>query len=388
MSKEHSHGSVGNYILVALILGVITYVEFAIVEYPQAWLGSTWTLVILVVLSIVKFVMVVMFFMHLKGDDRLYTGFFSSGMLIAVLTFIATIAMFILPRAMNYSNAEMVRAQAAGEGAAHAEAGHSAELDPAVADLIATDGRSRTAAEAADTPRPADRSLTIEAPTAPNDASTYQVDTSTPAQPDAIDTQAAAEDAAEAAAAAEEASAPDEAAVDAAAEAEDVDGADATAAATDEPSADEPSADTAAEAADDTASVAWDEAQGQQVFNANCSACHQANGMGIPGAFPPLANHLSEVHEAGGRELLVQTVLFGLQGQIQVEGMTYNGFMPGWAQLDDSTIANALNHVIVNLGDGAPDDFTPYAPGDIAAHRADGLTPAAVHDIRAGLALD
>ena len=58
------------------------------------------------------------------------------------------------------------------------------------------------------------------------------------------------------------------------------------------------------------------------------------------------------------------------------------------AQLDDATIANALNHVIVTLGDGAPDGFAPYSPDDIAAHRGDGLTPAAVHEIRAGLALD
>jgi len=368
MAKEHSHGSVGNYILVALILGVITYVEFAIVEYPQAWLGSTWTLIVLGVLSVIKFVMVVMFFMHLKGDDRLYSGFFSSGMLLAVLTFVATVAMFILPRSMSYAEAEMVKAKAAGGEAVHAEGGHGGGLDQDVLDAITTDGRSRSAAELADTPRPADRSLTVEAPTAPNDASTYQVETAAPAQAAAVDTQAAAEDAAEAAAAAAEAATSDEADGDAneAAEA---------------PAADEPAAQAAAP-------VAWDAAQGQQAFNANCSACHQANGMGIPGAFPPLANHLGDVVAAGGREYLAQTVLFGMQGQIQVDGTTYNGFMPGWAQLDDATIANALNHVIVTLGDGAPDGFAPYSPDDIAAHRGDGLTPAAVHEIRAGLALD
>ena len=219
MTKEHSHGSVGNYILVALILGVITYFEFAIVEYPQAWLGQTWTLVLLAVLSVVKFVMVVMFFMHLKGDDRLYSGFFSSGMLIAVLSFLAMMAMFILPRSMSYADAPMVRAEAAGEhseGAAHGdEAGHGAGVDAETLDLITTDGRSRSAADMADSPSPADRSLAVEAPQAANDASTYEVSPATPAADvqaadaaeDAGDSQVAAEDAAEAAAAAEEAAA-------------------------------------------------------------------------------------------------------------------------------------------------------------------------------------
>jgi heme/copper-type cytochrome/quinol oxidase subunit 4/mono/diheme cytochrome c family protein len=405
-TKDHSHGSVGNYILVALILGVITYIEFAIVEYPQAWLGQTWTLVVLAVLSVVKFVMVVMFFMHLKGDDRLYSGFFSSGMLIAVLSFLAMMAMFVLPRSMSYADAPMVRAEAAGEAsgaAAHgSEAGHGAAVDTETLDLIATDGRSRTAADMADSPSPADRSLAVEAPQAANDASTYEVSPPTPLAADADaaagDSQVAAEDAAEAAAAAEEAAAAaEEAAADEAAAEE----AAAEEAAADEAAADEAAAEEAAAAgqaagdapaeepaAQSADAGAWDQAQGLQVFTANCSACHQATGVGIPGAFPPLADHLGEIHEAGGREQLIRTILFGLQGQIQVNGMTYNGFMPGWPQLDDAAIANTLNHVIIDLGAGAPAGFTPYTAAEVAAHRGEGLTPAAVHELRGELALD
>ena len=48
---KHNNGAVGTYILIVLILGVITYVEFAIVEYPQAWLGQTWTMVLLAALD-------------------------------------------------------------------------------------------------------------------------------------------------------------------------------------------------------------------------------------------------------------------------------------------------------------------------------------------------
>jgi len=350
MTREHSHGSVGNYILVALVLGVITYFEFAIVEHPQAWLGQTWTFAVLAVLSVTKFVMVVMFFMHLKGDDRLYSVFFSSGMLMAVLSFIAFTAMFILPRAMSYADAPMVVAKEAsalyGTATPGDEGGHVAGVDEETLGLIATDGRSRSAAARADTPGPADRSLAVAAPEAANDASTYEVAAASPAVADlpAADSQTAAEDAAEAAAAEEEAAA--------------------------------------------GATVAWDEAQGKQVFTTNCSSCHQVTGLGIPGAFPPVANHLGQMHEAGGREQLIRTILFGLQGQIKVDGMDYNGFMPGWAQLDDASIANTLNYVIVSLGDGAPAGFTPYVAAEVEAHRGDGLTAAAVHELRAELPLD
>ena len=88
----HEGSSVGFYILIALILGVITYVEFALVEYKDTWfaaLSGPLILALLIGLSVVKFIMVVMFFMHLKGDDRTFTGFFSSGMVIAVGTLFA-----------------------------------------------------------------------------------------------------------------------------------------------------------------------------------------------------------------------------------------------------------------------------------------------------------
>src|SRR5690606_31320023 len=121
MANNHNKGAVGTYILIVLILGVITYMEFAIVEYPQAWLGQTMTFVVLAVLSVLKFLLVVMFFMHLKGDDRMYSGFFSSGMVIAIATFIAMTAMFILPRTMSYGEARARAETLEGSGAAHGE---------------------------------------------------------------------------------------------------------------------------------------------------------------------------------------------------------------------------------------------------------------------------
>src|SRR5690606_32404100 len=134
----------------------------------------------------------------------------------------------------------------------------------------------------------------------------------------------------------------------------------------------------AGEDAEEAVSAAdWDREAGAQVYAANCVGCHQGAGQGIPGAFPPLAGHAAEVHAAGGRDYLVQVLLYGLQGAIQVDGMTYNGFMPAWQQLSDDQIANVLNHVVAELGD-EPADYAPYTAADVEAHRGDGLSPADV----------
>ena len=59
---------------------------------------------------------------------------------------------------------------------------------------------------------------------------------------------------------------------------------------------------------------------GAQTYT-NCDGCHQANGEGIAGVFPPLAGHLPEVVAVdGGKAYLVETLLWGLQGQIEIDG--------------------------------------------------------------------
>lgn len=354
MAKE-KHSSVAGYIIVALILGVITYVEFAIVEHPQAWLGRNWTLFWLIALSIVKFVMVVMYFMHLKDDDSTYTGFFSSGMFISMATFVGLTAMFILPRAVVSTQPENVRAGSATH-----------EVPADIMALVESDGMSRTPAERADSPRPADRSVTITAPRAGNDASTYALNLPEPVTvPDA---EAAAEAAAEAS---EEASA-----------------TEAEAAAEAEPEAAEEAATTdTAEPADTTAvSLTWDADQGASMYTMNCVACHQGSGQGIPGAFPPLAEHAADVYAAGGEVFLIDVVLYGMQGPIQVGGTTYNGLMLAWSQFSDEELANVLNHIVTAWND-PPAGFVPYQPADIAAERGKGLSDSDVHTLRDQLGL-
>lgn len=127
---------------------------------------------------------------------------------------------------------------------------------------------------------------------------------------------------------------------------------------------------------------------GGAVFDSNCAACHQANGQGIPGAFPPLADHLPALY-AADREFPILTVLFGLMGPITVHGQDYNGMMPAWGHLSDGEIAAVLNHELTSWGNDAelPDDFTPYTAEDVTSHRDRGLDMNAVHELRGTLDL-
>jgi mono/diheme cytochrome c family protein len=128
----------------------------------------------------------------------------------------------------------------------------------------------------------------------------------------------------------------------------------------------------------------WQEL-GARVFDANCGVCHQQNGLGVAGAFPPLAGHVAESFaQRNGREYLVRLVLFGLEGSIVVKGNTFDSAMPPWAQLGDGEIAAALDHVLTAWGNDKllPPDFTPILPSDVAAARAQRLTAGEVLALR------
>ncbi|MGC8905028.1 c-type cytochrome [Thermus sp.] len=127
---------------------------------------------------------------------------------------------------------------------------------------------------------------------------------------------------------------------------------------------------------------------GQALYSQHCATCHQANGQGIPGAFPPLAGHVQEIlAKKDGRTYLVDLVLYGLQGQIKVKGQTYQGAMPALGQLKDAEIAAILNHIAQAFGNKPPAGFKPYTASDIAKERAKKLTPDKVLALRKTLGL-
>src|SRR5690625_2298183 len=284
--NRDNHGSVALYVIIALILGVLTYIEYAIIEFDIAWLSPNMTMTLLVVITVIKFLLVVMFFMHLKGDDNVYSGFFTSGMIMALGTFIGLAFLFTVKSTSNYTFT------------------------------------NQTVEVVAESPEP---------------GAPPPVDQSQPVQP---------------------------------------------------PLADDQDAFAVGEEGSVTQTVAaFDTAAAEAAYAASCASCHQATGAGLPGAFPPLAGHAADVHNAeGGREVLLHTVLYGMMGPIEVDGVTYNGAMPAWQQLPDGDIALVLNHITNAWGnDALLDDFEPYTADEVEASRGLDLSPQDVHAERVEL---
>lgn len=91
---------------------------------------------------------------------------------------------------------------------------------------------------------------------------------------------------------------------------------------------------------------------GAQIYAANCVACHQATGSGLPGVFPPLAKS----EWANGKdEIAAKIVLHGITGPLTVESTVYNGAMPDFKdKLSDAEIAAVLSHVRSSFGNSSP----------------------------------
>lgn len=101
---------------------------------------------------------------------------------------------------------------------------------------------------------------------------------------------------------------------------------------------------------------------GEVVFKANCMACHQESGKGIPGSFPPLAG--SDFLN-GDKTRAIRTVIGGKEGPLTVNGTQYDGAMPAWS-LNDEEIANVLSYVYGNWGNSGKE----VTPTDVKSVRA------------------
>ena len=97
---------------------------------------------------------------------------------------------------------------------------------------------------------------------------------------------------------------------------------------------------------------------GKKLFNnAACNTCHQATGVGVPGAIPPL---VKSEWATGSEERVIRIVLHGLQGPIKVEGVDYNSAMPAFGRVagsgynwTDDKIAAVLTYVRQEWGNQA-----------------------------------
>ncbi|HET7798575.1 MAG TPA: cytochrome c, partial [Nevskia sp.] len=86
---------------------------------------------------------------------------------------------------------------------------------------------------------------------------------------------------------------------------------------------------------------------GAQLFSGTCSVCHQANGAGLPGVFPPLAK---SDYIGQDPKRAVNVVLHGLSGKVKVNGKDYDSVMPPMNQLNDDEVANILTYVLNSWG--------------------------------------
>lgn len=103
-------------------------------------------------------------------------------------------------------------------------------------------------------------------------------------------------------------------------------------------------------------------AAGEKVYGNVCGACHQADGKGLPGQFPPLAGS-GEFY--GDAQKMATYVVKGLSGEIVVQGQTYNSIMPPQGGLSDYELAAAMTYARNSWGnaDGV------VLPTDVAAVR-------------------
>ena len=89
--------------------------------------------------------------------------------------------------------------------------------------------------------------------------------------------------------------------------------------------------------------------RGHGIFLANCAQCHQADGNGQAGQFPPLTASEWVIGDAPKRLPLI--LLHGIQGTLHVKGAVYNNQMPAWSGvLSDKQIADVLTYIRGELG--------------------------------------
>lgn len=89
---------------------------------------------------------------------------------------------------------------------------------------------------------------------------------------------------------------------------------------------------------------------GERAYRNQCATCHQMDGQGVPGIYPPL--HGTE-WVIGDKGRLIRLTLDGLRGPIEVQGETYDAVMTPQGYLTDEQIAAVLTYVRSHFGNEA-----------------------------------
>ncbi len=290
MSHNNHKGGAAIYVITAVFLAILTYIEFGLIQYKWLGDGNPATILTIVALSIVKFIAVISIFMHLKDDNKTLFGFFAAGLVFAFAIFVAMSFLFTVNSTKN-----RIAAPTTDNLSSHESSNHN---------ILVEEAGFRFPAG------PKNQAYVIERPFESTKDYSFSLDSSNSSVSSPSNSQ-------------------DSVALE---------------------------------------SFDWQEL-GQKTFN-SCSSCHQATGTGIPGAFPPL-NKNAALKYNSDREYLLKAVTFGLTGEIDVDGNSYNSAMPAWGYLSDEEIAAVLNYVLSSWDNpNTVVNFEAYSPNDVNSIRA------------------
>jgi mono/diheme cytochrome c family protein len=100
---------------------------------------------------------------------------------------------------------------------------------------------------------------------------------------------------------------------------------------------------------------------GKAVYQKYCLTCHQADGSGVPGMFPPLSPN----EWIADKDKMIDLMLNGQSGKITVNGEVYNNLMPAHDFLSDQEISDVISYVRSSFGN----DLAPVSTEEVGAAR-------------------
>ncbi len=103
--------------------------------------------------------------------------------------------------------------------------------------------------------------------------------------------------------------------------------------------------------------------RGKEVYVMHCQSCHMANGEGMGTALPPLAKADYMLED---RARAIKETIFGVSGEMVINGKTYNGYMPP-ININDQETADVLTYVFNSWGN----KDKPFTTEEVAKVRAD-----------------
>ena len=117
--------------------------------------------------------------------------------------------------------------------------------------------------------------------------------------------------------------------------------------------------------------------RGKMIYMQTCFVCHQPTGLGLPGAFPPLAG--TEYTQGDARRMIAMT-LKGVNPPLKVKEMTYAVPMPPLPVqfpilVDDGKLSDVINYVRNSFGNKDEKGVTPAMIDAVRKEFADRSAP-------------